>query len=218
MLNNDSYINYYLKIHERSFVDEVIEIVRNIEKFDTILAVSVVGAPQQLKQKNIKHYTYLSKKMNDFLPKWLIPHYSGIWKQSCLDNNFYKFIDEIKKYKVVMIGLPHTKEFLYNSNIENYIHYSLNLKSSSVNNRFNVLNDLKNISLKTQEDKVYLFQCGELFSTWLIFNLNKILPENVFLIDIGRAIDIYCPNREIHGDENNVFLDFKNQLWLRMRR
>lgn len=104
------------------------------------------------------------------------------FKRNFVDGKQDLFLDAIKDYNVVGVGLTHLKSF-GEGKLPNYKHFKIEIGDHLKKEKI-----LNTIIDNHQKDTVYLLQCGELFSSWLILNLyNKL--DNAFILDMGRAMD-----------------------------
>lgn len=212
-------IDAWTSVHDRDIIFEVVDIIRSINNTDIILGVNNVKHVSNLKLSNNKNNRYIEKlsaiKILSLIPSGYIPHSSSLWKYECIKNGLEKFIDEVNNHEVIIVGMSHLVEL--SKKFKNMKHYEINFSSNKKNNRKKVLNDLYEISCNNSNKKVILFQAGEVFSLWLIYNLSHVLRvKNCSLIDMGRSLDFYCPNREFKKENiiEGVSCDFKCQKWM----
>lgn len=206
----------YHKIHDESLLNDVLEIIKTINKIDIILSVSPLGPPQLINCDRQKE-DLLSKKITETIPEYYLPHFACNWKIYSLNKTIFSFYEKIKKEKVIIVGMEHLKEIKETLKFENLIHYKLNFSSSKLVKRQEILNDL--LKIENKEKSIFLFQAGEIFSSWLIYNMNKNLTHKSSLIDMGRSLDMFCPNREFCEEDKqlNILEDFKKQDWLTIK-
>lgn len=212
MLSGDHYwIDVFLKRHGKNFINEVKFIIKNIDKTNIKFAVSCKGPPSY--SKNNLHST-----IKKHLPDNYIPYYAFCWKSFALDNSLKLFFEKIKNKKIVLVGLNHIGELSKTFSFTDCFHYCLSMDSCYEKERLKVLDDLKTLA-ETKSEKIFIFQAGEIFSTWLIYNLNKLNIQKNSYIDMGRSIDIYCPNKKLTLKDKNLYPfsieSFMNQPWMK---
>lgn len=204
----------YISLHDKELIKDDINIVKNIHKTNIILAVNPKGGPintpEEIKDSD-QRLIYASHALTNTIPSNYIPHHAGIWKIESRKDGLKRFFDVIKKYQVIVVGLQHLYEMKKTCNLPNFKHYVLSFKSSRNKKRFKILNDLIKIC-GTSEKKIVLIQAGDLFATWLVYNLaTSKNVKNCSVIDMGRSLDFYCPNREL-SDEDSLIVDKINIL------
>ena len=213
LASGDSYWgDPYLKIFDKLLLDEVKKIIFNIKKYDIDLAISPVGAPQQIHTK----ISDLSEFIKKSLPSDYLPYYAVCWKIYALSGDLTNFLEKIIEKKIIVVGLEHLLEInkkFPNHSIENFV---LNFESSKPFNRNKVFEELKE---KIKPNTVFLFQAGDILSTWLIHKLSSYRVKTCSLIDMGRALDYYCSNKYLNKKDSELYplpLDnFYDQPWLR---
>lgn len=201
----------YQQIFDIDLINEVKEIILNISKFNIDLAVSPIGTPRQM----FSVESNLSVLIKKCLPNNYVPYYAVCWKIYALSGQFNYFFESIVNKKIVIVGLEHLREVKQSfskNNIENFV---IDFTSSKPKNRNRILENLKN---KIHPDTVFLFQAGDIFSTWLIHKLSFISCEGCSFIDVGRSIDYYCPNKFLNDIDTKLYPlelnNFYNQPWL----
>ena len=204
----------YEKNHDKELIDEVKNIIKNIDKTDIILAVSTIDPFQNVK-KNKRKYEELEEVILKSIPDNYQPHYGSIWKRYVNNKTINKFFDHIKNHEIIVVGLNHLKELKNTLEFSNFNFFELFFDSSKNEKRIQVLEEILKI-VNISGKKYVLIQAGELFSTWLIYNLRiKTTNNDCSFIDMGRSIDKFCPNRTYDGDIKKFnFIDFKQQAWM----
>ena len=211
-----------LRVHDETLNLDVENIIKNIEKTSIILGVSNVLHVYDLKlgNKTFRDLDYQNAEViKDTVPPNYVPHSALIWKYFCLTNELSEFFKEIKDYSIVVVGMDHLKEL--NSIFPNMKHYALTFESCTVENREKHLYELYNL-INDGKKNIVLFQAGEPYSTWLIYKLSfELKIKNCSLIDMGRALDYFCPNRKmIESDKKKsegLLHDFSNQRWMNLK-
>lgn len=209
------WIAQYNKYHDKELMEEVKSIIGNIHETDIIMAVSNIGPLYDI-GKNKKRDTILEKIILQYMPKNYQPHFGGIWKKYSLDKSINKFFESVKNFQITVVGFEHLQELKQSLNFDNFNFYKLSYDSSRNEKRHKVLSDLLEIANSNNYRKVFLIQAGELFATWLVYHLRKNVSNHVCsFVDMGRALDMFCPNRTFHEDIRKFgFYDFKKQLWM----
>lgn len=207
----------YVALHDKQLIKEDFEIIKKIHKTNIIFAVNPKGGPINTKEQILDSNQRLIKSSNTLLniiPKNFIPHHAGVWKIESRKNNLVSFFETINRYEVVIVGLQHLSEIKHTCKIENFKHYVLNMKSSLKENRYKVLDDLTSLCQGLNK-KVILLQAGDLLATWLVYNLAvEKQVQNCSVIDMGRSLDFYCPNRTLStqdaliADKIHILKDF----------
>lgn len=212
MLSGNKYwTDLYLKIHDKDLIDEVLGIIKTIDKTNILLAVSNLGPPHYMRKSDSE--IAMSKKIIEILPEGYIAHFACNWKIFSLDGSIHKFYDVIREKKLVIVGMEHLEILRDTLNLKNMLHYKLTFQSSQKITRDIILNDLLAIANK-DEKTIFIFQAGDLFSTWLIYHMSqKMIFKNCSLIDMGRSVDIFCANRTLCEQDKNILPDFFNQKW-----
>jgi hypothetical protein len=201
----------FKKCHDKELIDEVKEIIKNIDKTDIVLAVN----DDDPYQTNKKIHKELNEIIIKSIPENYQPHFGWIWKKYVLNKTIDKFFDHIKNNEVIVVGFDHLKELETTLKFTNFNFYQLFFDSSRNEKRLEVLDDLLKI-VNVSGKKCVLIQAGELFSSWLVYNLRfKTTNQECSFIDMGRSLDKFCPNR-IYSDDIKKFdlSDFKNQAWM----
>ena len=195
-----SAIKAYRCLFDKKLLKEVIKIIKNIDETNIILAVNPMGGPMDSPQDIVdaeRRSVIAGIAIKKLIPNNYIPHHAGIWKIESRKNDLLNFFDYIRNHSVVVVGMEHLSEIKNTCNLVDFKHYKLSLRSSEQKNRHKVLSDLIDLCQDSKQ-KIMLFQAGDLFSTWLIYNMvqsKKI--NNCSLIDMGRSLDMYCPNRTL---------------------
>lgn len=212
-----------LRLHDESLLRDVENIIRSVDKTKIILGVSNIQNVPNFKWGKNKGSRILdhinAKVVKELIPDGYIPHSASVWKYFCVTNEINYFIEEVKKHSVVVVGMDHLKELV--SIFPNLRHFILTFESCVPENRQKVLDSLYEY-INDGVKKVVLFQAGEPFSTWLIYKLSKDYKvENCSMIDMGRALDYFCPNRKmIESDKKKcegLYQDFNNQRWMNLK-
>ncbi len=209
------WLSRYHKLHDKELISEVKDIIKNIDKSDIVMAVSDVGPLEHI-GKFKKKQLELEEVMIRHMPDNYQPHFGCIWKKYVLQKKISKFFNCINDYEVIVVGLEHLKEVETTLKFSNFLFHQIYITSSKNNERQKVLDDLLNIADKPGK-KIFLIQAGELFATWLVYHLRyKTKNDQCSFIDIGRAIDAFCPTRKVSQEmkKTGVFTDFKHQLWM----
>lgn len=228
MLSGDErWINAYSKLFDKKIIDEVKFILTNIDKSKIKIAVSAVGC-HTMNGEDIDLEKKIALTIKKNLPKDVLPFYAVCWKIYALDGSLKLFFEKIRNKKIIVVGLMHLFELEKKLNLSKFYHYELDLSSSRPIKRMKVLKDLKKIAkfLKSSskeegddEEVIFIFQAGELFSTWLIYNLSKLNIKKFSFIDMGRSLDYFCPNKKMIKKDENIYplklRNFYNQIWLK---
>lgn len=119
--------------------------------------------------------------MKKVVPPYVEPHCALSFKRACINNKINRLYDCIRDRRVVVLGLKHLIAFGKAHSLEKFEHYHVELNY----NREKILEDLLQ---SYQKDSIYLFQCGEVLSFWLIWKLRSFVQDS-FFIDMGRALD-----------------------------
>ena len=110
-------------------------------------------------------------------------HSALSFKKAFIRKKDFVFFDCLNKYKIVVIGLSHLYNLKKIYNINNFDHICISI--DEMKNKIKLLEKIKN---KYSDKTVFLFQCGEILSFWLIYNLKDL--EKCFCIDMGRSLDL----------------------------
>lgn len=214
LLKEDPWYTRSMKYQGEEFIQEITSIIRKFPTTDEfIFGISCEGPPGI-------YYGNCSKiadVISSLLPPKLIPTIGTIWKEATINKNINIFFDVIKEKRVIIVGLEHLKECITNLKLKNAFHFLLLI--DDIKRKECILKKLTEIH---EPNTVFLFQAGCMFSSWLIYNLHLLISQK-FLIDMGRSLDYWCPNRRFSNEDllrqpslEKRFEDFQNQDWLKL--
>ena len=212
---------FWLDIHDIDIITEVRDIISNIDSTNIILGVSNIPYISNFSfGTNQTNFTQdlIAEKIKMVLPRKYLAHSACIWKYFTITKQIHKLYECLNEFEVIVVGMNHLKELEYTLGLSNLLFYKINIDSSRKQNRYKVLDEIyKFYDIKKKQ--VFIFQAGEMFSAWLIYKLlyDKNI-KNCSLIDMGRSLDYYCPNRKLENidSEKPCLYDFYNQKWIQL--
>jgi hypothetical protein len=204
----------WLALHGRELLADLLLIVKDIPKTNIFLGVSNMGVPDLEISKNYLFYYTPIQEMAQFIknqfPEDYKLYYGPIWKKYAIENSLLKFMKKISNYPMIVVGLKHLSGMKQKLKIDKFYHVVLDYKATLI--RESILKEIINIRSKIKEPVVILFQAGESVSTWLIYHLRN--QKNTFLLDMGRAIDLWSFKPQMH----HFVPDINNQMWVKMMK
>lgn len=196
----------FAKIHQEDFMEECTGMVSRIPSDGDYFQGISLGAANPDLSSTEEMREAVRVNLHD---KEL---YHGLmWKKYCLSGAVKKFIYELRKENVIFVGLPHIANVPIVWGIENYELIIVNLIDAT-EKRHEILD-----ILKTKENSVIIFQCGEMLSFWFINNLHG-LKKNNFLIDMGRSLDLFCNMDNVGQDTLKFFPNVAKPYWSRSEK
>jgi len=192
-----------------------------------IIAVSHLGPPQLWANpeaaSRIGHRSFdpieSINRIRKTVPPGYIPHFALNWKIYTLRNEIIELYNTMKDYHIVTVGFEHLKEVKHTLGFNFHSHINLTHDTVNTVKKREMLGEHILSHYKSEQNGkplVYLLQAGEIISAWLIARLTDKI-QKAFLIDIGRAIDAFTPNRH-YAQDNLVFNELvgsiEKQLWL----
>jgi hypothetical protein len=155
---------------------KIIQILENFPKEDNLFLGVGFGGNDGVRPLN--QHVNLVKKI---LPDYVDLHCALCFKRACMTRQIKKLYDCIRNRRVVVVGLEHLAPFGDLHSLNHFEHHLISLD-------YNKDQILENIQKEYKKDSVYMFQCGEVLSFWLIFYLREAFQDSFFL-DMGRALD-----------------------------
>ena len=139
---------------------------------------------QHMKYKS-KRIAHLHKIMNDFIRHKDILFHGGIFRSYAINKQLIEFLNKYKNRRIVIVGPPYFLDFGERAGLENYSHINIPYRTAT-----DFIDEiLEKVKSNHQDETIYLFVAGALAS-WFIYKLHATL-RNSFMIDIGRALDIF---------------------------
>lgn len=188
------WVEHFAKRHDKQFIEEVKHIVKIVDSLGIKLAVSGKPGPRDV----VVNGTNLSIK--NHLPKNYIPFDATCWQKFALNGQLRILFKSIKEKKVVLVGLSHLAELPKILGLRDCQHFRIGMFACFKERREIILNELKQIvekHSKNGDKAIFIFQCGECFSAWLIYHLHMMKVGGFSYIDMGRSLDWFCPNRQL---------------------
>ena len=164
-------------------------------------------------ERKIRIVTDIFNVIKKVIPSCIELHCALTFKRAVINDTIKFFYEAIKNYNVTIIGLSHLSNL---NELKKYNHYCIQV--DAITKRHAILNEIMS---NCKKGDVYLFQCGELLSFWLIYNLYKKF-KNCFFIDMGRSLDygvetkdLDCYNKNCDVLYNTKLLDsLDRNLWM----
>jgi hypothetical protein len=203
----------WFQLHGQELMDELLAIVKDIHNTKIMLGVSHLGPPDEKLSKEINIYERCSPdQIKEFINKQFSSNYQlyfgQIWKHYTIHNEMLKLFQSIREMPVIVVGLTHLKDVGANLKFRNFRHLEIDLSATA--NRLKILEEIKILRRSIECPVTILFQSGESLSTWFIYHLQEL--ENTFLIDVGRALDVWAGDPQ----EYDAIPDMKNQQWQKL--
>ena len=203
LMQEEPFYTSSLKHDGPEIVHDLVDILKNIPE-EIILAVSPYGHINRIPSKYPKK---LLQTIVNYLPKDYVPHNAGIWKESCINGKILQFFDAIRKQdlSVVFVGMKHL------SNLGDALHFKssefIEIDSDAIQHKQLLCDTIMN--RRQENPTIYLLQCGDLLSTWLI---NKVYQKpQSFFIDMGRVLDIWCTEMPVLVKEGWIIREKSNR-------
>lgn len=194
----------FIDLHGIDFMKEFDGLLDTIKKDPSIsLGVSLTGPPQYetFLETDILESEFYNYFKNDKL------FFGAIWKKYVLDFSIVKFINSIKEIKVIVVGMKHLNSINNIWGIKDFNFIEIPIKATDY--RFELLEKINSLC---NDNCIVLYQCGEVLSTWLIYNLKE---KPTFQVDMGRALDIWVERSLSNEEIAKLWPDFVNQVWLK---
>lgn len=118
-------------------------------------------------------------------------HDALVWRRSVVAGRFGELIDALRRYRVIVVGPPHTSSYGALVGLEHFEHVRIH-PSEAFAARMRILAELEQRIHSDPGGTAVLFEAASL-APWLIHRLwDSERPR--FLLDVGRALDVWYPD------------------------
>lgn len=165
-------------------------------------------------------WPWSNKMIKSMIPAGEIPFNSICWRRWGHSGEIHKFFNKFKNKRIAIVGPYYFKNFGEKLGLKKYTHIEID-HIRACHYVENYLEQIKRYhnEVNSNEDVIYFFSGGSP-GIWLIQQLHSKL-SNAFLIDIGRALDVYYFYDKIRiGDARwkwGSWLERNPPIWVKNR-
>ncbi len=179
------------------FVDELLDALKALPAAPNYFeAISFRGFSRPGEHERRLDSAHTKYKLRDAVltytprqPRW---HDAMVWKDAVTSGELRPLVRCLRGAKVIVVGPPHLSTLGNLTGIADYHHVSIH-PTDAIKDRERILRRVRDVIRlsATATPTVCLFQAGSL-AYWLIYRLFT-RERDVFLIDIGRVLDVWYP-------------------------
>lgn len=140
---------------------------------------------------------WVANLIKKIIPNNEHPFNSLNWKSWAVSGQIHKLFTQFPKDKIVVVGPPHFSTIDKKTGNDNITHLKIHPTKASFDSEmiYDKMQQIHESYLKDYDRVIYICEGGAPVN-WIIYRLHGML-KNAFMIDIGRALDVYYADDQI---------------------